>query len=72
MAQKLVDATSLLTFKTGTARVEKLSISCGVVAYKRGLRDFAAQADRCLAQAKAAGRGRVVMVAPEDAAENDS
>jgi diguanylate cyclase (GGDEF)-like protein len=72
MAQKLVDAAAVLSSGGEGGPKSGVSISCGVMAWRRGIRDFFPQADRCLNQARSAGRGRVVMVAARDGSDTES
>ncbi|MEW5721982.1 MAG: GGDEF domain-containing protein [Thermodesulfobacteriota bacterium] len=59
IARKLIKAVAGL--ESGLeGGLEKVSVSCGVAGYTGGHEDLVAVADKCLYQAKTAGRGKVV------------
>lgn len=61
IAQQLIDAVERIYSKPhGRVPRVKISISCGVAVYTKGLEKFVAKADKYLYKAKAQGRGRVV------------
>ena len=65
-AQKLTDAAARLTIKgTIKGKPSTASISSGVISYTRGLEGLLLEADRCLNQAIAAGKGSVVCLTPK-------
>ena len=59
-AKKLSDIVATHSFKEeGSSTLLKITISCGVAAYSKGMKDLVAEADKYLYEAKIAGKGRI-------------
>lgn len=66
VAQKLIDAAARISIKgSGKRGPERLSVSCGVVSYTQGFEGLMLEADRCVQEANASGKGSVVCLTPK-------
>ena len=59
-AKKLSDIVATHSFREeGSSTLLKITISCGVATYSKGMKDLVAEADKYLYEAKIAGKGRI-------------